>query len=124
MGRLVDDFFLLNEYMANNNSERLKGWCTSFGKWTLPKEQMAEIDAIDDKDKQLEKLIESVRPILQPVWSFFVALCHALQEGENELTAIDAYWLGLVDEVIGEELWNVRDLEEYVPDTSDNEEDS
>lgn len=116
MGRLVDDFFLLNEYVANNNSDRLKEWCTSFGKWTLPKEQAAEIDAITDKDVRLERLIDTVRPILHPVWSFFVALCHALQEGENELTATDAYWLGLVDEVIGEDLWTIRDLEEFIPE--------
>ena len=31
--------------------------------------------------------------------SFFVALCHALYEGENELTAMDAVWLGLVDTI-------------------------
>jgi hypothetical protein len=30
---------------------------------------------------------------------FSLALCRALQEGENELTAMDALWLGLVDTV-------------------------
>jgi hypothetical protein len=53
--------------------------------------------------------------------SFFVALCHALQEGENELTAIDAYWLGLVDEVVGENLWTIRIMEEFTPDPEDGE---
>jgi len=48
--------------------------------------------------------------------AFFIALCHALQEGENELTAIDAYWLGLVDEVVGEHLWTIRLMEEFEPD--------
>ena len=37
--------------------------------------------------------------------------------GENKLTAVDAYWLGLVDEVIGEsDLWTMRDLFEVQPD--------
>jgi hypothetical protein len=30
---------------------------------------------------------------------FFLALCGALQVGENYLTAMDALWLGLVDTV-------------------------
>jgi enoyl-CoA hydratase/carnithine racemase len=46
-------------------------------------------------------------------------LCHALQEGENELTAKDAYWLGLIDEVIGEDLYTIRDLMEYEDDPAE-----
>ena len=117
LGRLADDFFLLNEYITTYSSDRLQRWCTSFGKWTLPPNEVEEIDKIADEKERSEKLVEKVRPILQPIWSFFVALCHALQEGENELTAIDAYWLGLVDEVIGEsDLWTMRDLFEVQPD--------
>jgi hypothetical protein len=114
---MADDFFLLNEYVTTYSSDRLQRWCTSFGKWTLPTKEAEEIDAIADEKERSEKLVAKVRPILQPIWSFFVALCHALQEGENELTAVDAYWLGLVDEVIGEtDLWTMRDLFEVQPD--------
>lgn len=117
LGRMADDFFLLNEYVTTYSHERLQRWCASFGKWTLPTKEAEEIDAIADEKERSEKLIAKVRPILQPIWSFFVALCHALQEGENELTAVDAYWLGLVDEVIGEiDLWTIRDLDEVKPD--------
>jgi ATP-dependent protease ClpP protease subunit len=35
---------------------------------------------------------------------FVIYLCRNLQKGENELTAVEAYWLGLVDEVLGENL--------------------
>jgi hypothetical protein len=123
LGRLADDFFLLNEYITTYSSDRLQRWCTSFGKWTLPTKEAEEIDAIADEKERSEKLVAKVRPILQPIWSFFVALCHALQEGENELTAVDAYWLGLVDEVIGEtDLWTIRDLDEVQPDPPGNTE--
>lgn len=121
LGKLADDFFLLNEYLSTYSDERLRRWCTSFGKWTLPSNEAAEIDAIVDEKTRSEQLVAKVRPILQPIWSFFVALCHALQEGENELTAIDAYWLGLVDEVIGQtELWTTRDLAEIQSDPPEN----
>jgi ATP-dependent protease ClpP protease subunit len=116
MGRLADDFFLLNEYLESYSSERLKNWCKSLGRWSIPKADVDEIDAIADEKDRTERLVTKVRPILQPVWSFFVALCHALQEGENDLTATDAYWFGLVDEVIGEGFWSLRYIEEYKPD--------
>jgi ATP-dependent protease ClpP protease subunit len=122
ISRLVDDFFLLEEYLTNTNHARLKDWCTSFGRWSLNADQTEEVNAIPDDDARLEKIIELVRPILQPVWTFFVALCHALQEGENELTAKDAYWLGLLDEVIGEDLYTIRNLMEYEDDPEEKEE--
>lgn len=116
IGRLVDDFFLLVEYMDNYGSERLKNWCTTFGRWILPPKTLEEIETITDEKLRVERLVDNVRPVLQPIWSFFVALCHALQEGENQLTATDAYWLGLVDEIIGEDLMSFRLFQEYVPD--------
>jgi ATP-dependent protease ClpP protease subunit len=116
---LVDDFFLLEEYIVNNDHARLKDWCTSFGRWSLNDEQREQVESISDPEEKLERTIELVRPILQPVWTFFVALCHALQEGENELTAKDAYWLGLIDEVIGEDLYTIRDLMEYEDDPAE-----
>ncbi len=120
---LVDDFFLLEEYIVNNDHARLKDWCTSFGRWSLNADQIEEVNSIADADEKLERTVELVRPILQPVWTFFVALCHALQEGENELTAKDAYWLGLIDEVIGENLYTMRDLMEYEDDPEELEQD-
>jgi ATP-dependent protease ClpP protease subunit len=117
LSQLADDFFLFNEYLSSYNDERLMNWCTSFGKYILPADDIAEIDAISDADEQNKKILEKVRPLLQPLWSFFVALCHALQEGENELTAHDAYWLGLIDEVVGDSnIMSVRSMAEYRPD--------
>ena len=78
---------------------------------------------LTDEVERLKKLLEINKPILQPMLSFFIALCHALQEGENELTATDAYWLGLVDEVIGDDdLWNLRLLYEFEDDEEDKPE--
>jgi hypothetical protein len=119
--RLVDDFYLANEYMSSNTGNRLENWCKAFGKMLLSKDQQEEIDSLGDEAARLDKVVEIGRPILQPMISFFVALCHALQEGENELTAIDAYWLGLVDEVVGENLWTIRIMEEFTPDPEDGE---
>jgi ATP-dependent protease ClpP protease subunit len=118
LDQLTNDFFLLNEYLSSSSGERLKKWSASFGRWILPDVEAQEVDAIQDLAQRNEKILEKVRPLLYPLSTFFIALCHALQEGENELTATDAYWLGLVDEVIGENLWTVRYFEEFHPDAA------
>jgi Clp protease len=116
IGNLADDFFLLDEYLTNAGHERLRKWSISFGKLILPDTDVAEIEAIATEDERTQRLVDKVQPILEPLWSFFVALCHALQDGENELTAYDAYWLGLVDEVVGANLISLRTFQEYKPD--------
>jgi hypothetical protein len=46
-------------------------------------------------------LKEKVEHRIHPLWYFVVCLFRLLQQGEFSLTARDAYWLGIVDEVIG-----------------------
>lgn len=114
--RLNDDFFLLNEHLASLESDRFDKLCISWGKFALSPSEKEEIDKTPEASGN-EKLIQKVRPLLEPLWSFFVALCHALQEGENELTATDAFWLGLIDEVMGvKELSGFREIVEWKPD--------
>jgi ClpP protease-like protein len=98
--RLTDDFYLLQEYFSSVASDQFKQICGRWGQFVLTDEQKAELDTIPEAEKE-GKTLEKVTPYFQPLWSFFVALCHALQEGENELTGVDAFWLGLIDEVIG-----------------------
>lgn len=115
--RLTDDFFLLNEYIGGFSGERLQRWSTEWGKYVVPPEVVSEINAITDEEERTKKMAEKIAPFVAPLTSFFAAMCHALQEGENELTAEDAYWLGLVDEVVGrDDLLCLRHFEEEKPD--------
>jgi hypothetical protein len=117
IGSLVDDFFLWNEYMDTfRGSERLREWCLMFARWIVPPEKAKEIEGIEDGKVRADRFVEAVSPIIEPISAFFMALCHTLQEGENELTASDAYWLGIVDEVIGEPLPTTRWFAEYRQD--------
>jgi hypothetical protein len=99
--RLTEDFFLLHEYLENFQSERLGDWCTRWYKFLLSKTEQEEVSGLAEELRRAA-IIEKARPILLPIWSYFVALCHVLQEGENELTAEDAFWMGLIDEVMGD----------------------
>ncbi|HUY15718.1 MAG TPA: ATP-dependent Clp protease proteolytic subunit [Terriglobia bacterium] len=112
--RLTEDFFLFNEYVTNFSGDRLQRWSADWGKIAVPADRMAEIDAIQDEQAKKTALESEIRSILEPLTAFFAALCHALQEGENQLTATDAYWLGLIDEVIGkDDLFCQRHIEEW-----------
>lgn len=116
IGQLADDFFLFDELISSYGRDRAERWCKRWGKFILPKTDVDEINAITDDKAQIAELVKRARPLLQPLLSFFVALCHALQEGENSLTAVDAYWLGLIDEVVGVNLLSYRNFDEYQPD--------
>ncbi len=116
MERLTDDFFLFNEYMSGFGGERLQRWSSAWGKYIIPSADVKEIEGVEDEQERTQKLNEKLSPILQPLSAFFAAFCHALREGENELTSTDAYWLGLIDEVIGDNsLLCLRHFEENPP---------
>jgi ATP-dependent protease ClpP protease subunit len=114
--QLNDDFFLFNEYIESIRQERVKQLCTQYCRFFLNEADAKAIEEADETTRD-KLMIEKVQPQLQPLWAFFVALCHALQEGENDLTATDAFWLGLIDEVMGvKELPSFRLIMEYKAD--------
>lgn len=100
MSRVADDFFLFHEYIRMFRGPRFRKLCDMFADFLLTDADRDEIDKLP-ADQQPETIAEKVRPILSPIWSFFVALCYVLQQGENQLNGTDAFWLGLIDDVIG-----------------------
>ena len=105
--RLTDDFFLVNQFLTFFQGERFKELALRWGRFLLTPSETLDIDNASPKDKD-QKLLDIVGPRLRPVFSYFMALCHVLQQGDNYLSARDAFWLGLIDEVIG-----VSDLPTY-----------
>lgn len=99
--RIADDFLLLDEYLTSSQSDQFRRICERWSHFVLTDEEMKALDRLGD-DERRKRLLEMARPHFRPIWAFFVALCHALQEGENEVNAHDAFWLGLVDEIYGE----------------------
>lgn len=117
MAQLQDDFLLLREYLDIAQNVHVKAMCDRWGRWFLTAQDAAELNSISDEAEREGRQLEKLTPFLQPLWFFFVALCHALQDGENELTAEDAFWLGLIDEVYGHPaLGSLRLIAEYTPD--------
>jgi ATP-dependent protease ClpP protease subunit len=76
LSRISDHFHFLNAYF---DVGRLHDWVVAL---STPE---TDTDVEDD--------------YFLPFRMFFLALCRALQEGENSITAHDAIWLGLIDTV-------------------------
>ena len=111
LAELTDDFLLLWQYLSCYDHGRLRAECLRWAPFLI--EGARPEDTI-----QSQRVVDRAKPVLRPVWMFFVALCHTLQQGEqNELTALDACRFGLVDEVMGTpELASLRLLVERAPD--------
>lgn len=114
--QLNDDFLLLRDSIMRHADPQLEALCNSWGAFVLTAEQTNEIDLLPEPAKR-EKRLSLLRPIFQPLWFYFVALCQTLQDGEFGLTATDAYWLGLIDEVAGADLPTLRLAFEHRPDS-------
>lgn len=81
------------------------------------KELSSEIKSPINSEESQKKLDDFLEPIItnkiRPFWYFTLSLCRRLQESENSLTSRDSYWLGAVDEVMGDpDLHNLRMLYE------------
>jgi hypothetical protein len=77
LSRISDHFYFLNAYF---DFGALRDWIAA-----REEPQPAGTDAEADYFLQFR--------------FFFLALCRALQEGENNITALDALWLGLIDTI-------------------------
>ena len=89
-----------------------------YGITFLTHEEFSEYQAVNEKSEEdgLAWRISKVTPRLKPFWYFTVRLCQQLQEGENRMSSTDAYWLGIVDEVVGTDLQGYRALMESIPE--------
>jgi ATP-dependent protease ClpP protease subunit len=107
---LALDFKSLADYLFGPHQETLENHLDSFGVLFLTPEQIAEYQGRRklDVDEAAKWLRQQARPLVEPMWYFVVSLCRLLQAGEYGLNATDAYWLGIVDEVIGERLPTLR----------------
>ena len=72
----------------------------------------------DTKDpkikKKCEEILEQAYTKIEPLWSFSFTLCRELTAGEHPISPEDAWWLGLIDEVLGSPSLTRRTIREGV----------
>jgi len=113
---MQEDFTLLSDYESGQHMQNLETQVTRWGWSVLTEEQNKVYGAL--KGPEADKwLIENTREHFRTLWHFLVSICRALQEGEHRLSATEAYWFGLIDEVSGSSLPCLRKLFERDVDT-------
>lgn len=112
MQDVLADYFLLRDYIFGEHIPHLSVAVDRYGPSFLTEEQFAEFSTKQAGDPAEAK--RWLRPLVEndvrEFWYFTVCLCRLMQEGENPLNATDAYWLGVVDEVLGTDMVGARHL--------------
>lgn len=102
--KTVEDFTVLSDFNFGRQNTVFVAVVDRWRKYFFtPDEQAGHTAAKADPSKQaeLERLnIDSLNR-MRPIWYFVYSICKILQQKENPLEAVDAYWLGIVDEVLG-----------------------
>jgi len=91
-----------------------------FGPEFLSDLDLANYQKLDgeSKDEAKSLLRQMVGDMIEDFWYFTVSLARSLQQGENRLTATDAYWLGVLDEITGTSFHGMRAVVEKDPGVS------
>jgi hypothetical protein len=114
MFKVQEDFVLLFDYYSEENMRRLERFAHRWQFLFLSDAEKKEFEALpSDQVQQRENWLQThVWVKMHPLWYFVFSICRLLQSGENNLLPVDAYWLGLVDEVLGVDLFNEREFVE------------
>jgi hypothetical protein len=111
---IQEDFIQLNDFFYGRYRHNLKEIVCEQGHLFLSVGEEAEFNALPSEDSAQRQtfLLDKVAPRLNPLWYFVVSICRELQQGEHPISPEDAFWLGLVDEVIGSNLISMREVQE------------
>jgi ATP-dependent protease ClpP protease subunit len=77
--------------------------------------KLGRIGFASEKDRW-KSVFQYMDTMCLSIWFLFVFFCRQLQTGDFPMAATEAYWLGLIDEVIGLDLESPRILVENAPD--------
>jgi ATP-dependent protease ClpP protease subunit len=111
MRRVQEDFVLLREYHSPEHNAKLASLISQYGAFMLTPEEQQHYNGLTEPEKQ-QWLSGATWDRVHALWYFYVSICRLLQEGENYMSPEEAYWLGIVDEVIGSPLPSIRTLVE------------
>lgn len=122
LAEVASDFDLLHDFHFGSHTKTLTTWVSSFGPMFLSEEQRHAFNDIpkEDDGRRLEYLQKHASRKIRMLWYFVVSFCRGLQKSDYEFTPFDAYWMGLVNEVIGTDLANERILAENTASVAEN----
>lgn len=111
---VISDFELFQDFYFGSHQENMVKIVFAFGELFLSADDRKRFLGSTDAQSKYTLLEAKAAPKLEPLWFLVISICRILQSDDFELKAEEAYWLGLVDEVQGSGLPNVRELAERV----------
>jgi ATP-dependent protease ClpP protease subunit len=118
LAKVAEDFLLLEDTANPGHDSAVSSLASNWASSFLSPEEAEQLKLITDEKERTATSERLLDRHLRPAWFFFVSLCKFLQQGENYLTADEAYHLGLIDEIIGRpELLSLRWFAEYAPES-------
>jgi len=99
---LLMDYLLAKDFLPGDHLKLVRRIAKNFSQNFLTNFAATRYEKLKQQDlTQAEAyLIKAALPGALGLWYFTMTLCHRLLTGEHTFTAQDAYWLGLVDEVL------------------------
>ena len=114
--QIEEKFEILVDSHAPRHKEQIQRLTNRWGEFFLGPEEKTQFSTVP-AENQGEWLLARVESKIRQVWFLYVSICRLLQESDNFLSAEDAYWVGLIDEIIGRsDLPSPRAFVEYAPD--------
>jgi len=95
------DFLFLKEIIADSQFSLALDLTSTFHQALLMNAPAGSFQMTGARDTDATN---DVRSVLLPLWCFSLAIGHRLMRHESTISAPDAYWLGLIDEVLGTDL--------------------
>jgi len=98
---LRQHFLQLADFLVGEHNQHRDRLVRDYGTFMLSKEELAEFRTLPSDTDAAKWLDEKAGPRMAELWYFVLCLCRRLQRGENPFDATAAYWLGMIDEVLG-----------------------
>jgi len=111
-------FLLVRDFLAAHHTEMIGTLQRRWWQDLVGREDLQKVESPDPltPEERASQAVERISTRCFLMWFLFVFFCRQLQTGDFPMTATEAYWLGLIDEVIGLDLPSPRVLVENAPD--------
>lgn len=109
----------VESHVADSTIEYLVG---DYGALLLTDAEIEKLNG-EDEDEETEVINKELHARARIVWGFAIHFCHCLHMGENAFSSVEAYSLGLVDEIVGmtDQYPSTRILHEWANATESEE---
>lgn len=117
LNTLQEDFAYVDDYFSALHIQHLNKLSEKYQDAFLTQKDLEKCEALEDEKEKADTRRLLCATNIHPIWYFFVSVCRTLQQADYLMNAVDAYWLGLIDEVIGVNLPSARTIYEQFKNT-------